>query len=57
MQSCALAGGGNEVNGVTMTFGISLISPDESIEAAIARADSALYAGKHEGRNRVVVGL
>ena len=57
VQSCALAGGGNEVNGVTMTFGISLISPDESIEAAIARADSALYAGKHEGRNRVVVGL
>lgn len=38
---------------VTMTFGVSTLHPDESIDHAIARADKALYAGKHGGRNRV----
>lgn len=40
---------------VTITLGVSLISPDETIEIAIARADAALYQGKAGGRNRVVV--
>lgn len=40
---------------VTMTFGVSALHPDESIDQAIARADKALYTGKHEGRNRVVM--
>ena len=40
---------------VTITLGVSLICPDESIETAIARADTALYHGKAGGRNRVVV--
>lgn len=38
---------------VTMTFGVSTLHADESIDQAIARADKALYAGKHAGRNRV----
>ncbi len=40
---------------VTITLGVSLIGPDETIETAIARADAALYEGKASGRNRVVV--
>ena len=40
---------------VTITLGVSLIGPDETIETAIARADAALYDGKASGRNRVMV--
>ncbi|RZI82760.1 MAG: GGDEF domain-containing protein [Rubrivivax sp.] len=38
---------------VTMTFGVSTLHLNEPIEQAIARADVALYQGKHGGRNRV----
>jgi diguanylate cyclase (GGDEF)-like protein len=40
---------------VTITLGVSLICPGDTGEAAIARADAALYQGKAGGRNRVVV--
>jgi diguanylate cyclase (GGDEF)-like protein len=40
---------------VTMTFGVSLLEPGEDVEHALARADRALYAGKENGRNRVIV--
>lgn len=40
---------------VTMTFGISTLHLNEPIDQAIARADKALYQGKHTGRNRVEV--
>lgn len=40
----------------TMTFGVVLFRRGESLDACIARADRALYQGKHDGRNRVVVG-
>ncbi len=39
---------------VTMTFGVSVIGPSGCIDAAIARADEALYTGKNTGRNQVV---
>ena len=41
--------------GVTITLGVSLICPNESIETAIACSDAALYEGKASGRNRVAV--
>lgn len=40
---------------ISMTFGVSALRLDESIEQAIARADQALYQGKNAGRNRVDV--
>ncbi len=41
--------------GVTMTLGVASLLPGESSEQAIARADTALYDGKREGRDRVVL--
>jgi diguanylate cyclase (GGDEF)-like protein len=37
------------------SFGVVTCSPTESIEAALARADAALYEAKRTGRNRIVV--
>jgi diguanylate cyclase (GGDEF)-like protein len=39
---------------VTVTLGIAIFDGSGSIEACIKRADDALYAGKKDGRNRVV---
>jgi len=41
--------------GVTMTLGVACLQPGETSEQAIARADTALYDGKREGRDRVVL--
>ena len=40
---------------ITISIGVSAITPsnDHTIESFIELADTALYAGKHEGRNRV----
>lgn len=40
---------------VTATFGVTELGVGESLEEALNRADLALYQGKREGRNRVVV--
>jgi len=40
---------------VTITVGGSMPAPDESFEAALHRADLALYEGKTGGRDRVVI--
>ncbi len=43
---------------VTMTFGLSQYNgTDDTIESCIKRADMALYTGKQQGKNRVVVGI
>ena len=41
---------------MTVSIGVVLIDPDEDINAALARADQALYQAKSGGRNRVKSG-
>lgn len=42
---------------VTMTFGLSQYEgAKDTLDSCIKRADKALYAGKYQGKNRVVVG-
>ncbi|WP_419765366.1 MAG: diguanylate cyclase [Arcobacter sp.] len=42
------------VNGsVTASFGVTSFKKDDTIEKVISRADHALYAAKHSGKNRV----
>jgi diguanylate cyclase len=40
---------------VTLSLGVAHYHPGESITAFIERADRALYAAKHNGRNRVSI--
>lgn len=40
---------------VAMTFGIAVAKEGDTVDNMMKRADNALYKGKHEGRNRVVV--
>lgn len=54
IEACALRCGESHLY-LTMTFGVSNLLPGEALEAAIARADSALYLGKSLGRNQVAV--
>ena len=44
-----------EVGNVTISIGISEINLEEEIDAAIKRADEALYEAKATGRNKVVL--
>jgi diguanylate cyclase (GGDEF)-like protein len=41
---------------LTVSIGVVLVDPQEHINAALARADRALYQAKSAGRNRVEVG-
>jgi diguanylate cyclase (GGDEF)-like protein len=43
--------------GVTISVGLAMIAPDETLEEALKRADAALYRAKNGGRNRVDVAL
>ncbi len=38
---------------VSVSLGVALLGPGESLEQLLARADAALYRAKHGGRNRV----
>ncbi len=42
---------------VTASLGLTLVASEESLEAALARADEALYRAKNAGRNQVQTGL
>ncbi|AWN46819.1 GGDEF domain-containing protein [Methylobacterium terrae] len=39
--------------GITVSIGLAAAEPGESLQAAMRRADAALYAAKNGGRNRV----
>jgi len=39
---------------VTLSMGVALRQPDDTVESLIERADQCLYAAKNAGRNRVV---
>lgn len=43
--------GGTNTLQITMSFGVTLLDPDVSIEQSIERADKAMYAAKNAGRN------
>ena len=40
---------------ITATAGVAQQQPGEDLDTLMARADTALYAGKQAGRNRVVL--
>jgi diguanylate cyclase (GGDEF)-like protein len=44
-------------SGVTVSVGVALAQPSEPLDAALQRADEALYRAKREGRNQCQVGL
>ncbi len=48
-------GGAQDINRVTISLGVTQMSAGESAEAFFKRADRALYASKHTGRNCVTV--
>lgn len=43
--------GGKDPLQITMSFGLTLLDPDISVEQSIERADKAMYAAKIAGRN------
>ena len=38
---------------VTISAGVATLKPNETSDTFLARADSALYAAKAQGRNRI----
>jgi diguanylate cyclase (GGDEF)-like protein len=43
--------------GLTISIGVAMAGPGEPLDAALARADDALYRAKRDGRNQVQVSL
>lgn len=44
---------GSEVGRVTVSFGVTRIRPDDSLQSLVERADGFLYAAKENGRDQV----
>lgn len=56
IQALTIRASNNELVHATVSIGIAQVMLDEdSIEAALNRADKALYRAKHNGRNRLCV--
>jgi len=45
---------GEDLGTITMSLGVAMLRPGEDGSTLIKRADAALYAAKHAGRNRVI---
>jgi diguanylate cyclase (GGDEF)-like protein len=43
--------------GVTVSVGVAIVGPAEPLDAALERADEALYRAKRDGRNQCQIGL
>ena len=54
LKSVTLERGGDVLR-ITATFGVSPLSPAETVGDCLKRADDALYQGKEAGRDRVIV--
>ncbi len=48
---------GKSLGTITVSVGAAEFQPGESVEHLIERADEALYSAKHNGRNRVELGV
>lgn len=56
IESTALELEGGQRVQITVSIGLSAIGdPDEGIDTLLKRADEALYAAKHQGRNRIAL--
>ncbi|HET9208218.1 MAG TPA: GGDEF domain-containing protein [Burkholderiaceae bacterium] len=44
-------------SGVTVSVGVAVVGPAEPLDAALQRADEALYRAKRDGRNQCQIGL
>ena len=45
---------GDVLGAITISIGVAQLSIDDTIEAAVRRADACLYGAKHNGRNLVI---
>lgn len=45
---------GDDMIEATISIGVTLVAPEEGIDALLARADDAMYQAKQHGKNRVV---